>query len=1199
MSSSITNRILDRYVQGCAAYRRASTGWMASNFASYEAALVAAARDLLGAAELAMKGHLRGPAREGLTEEEALSLRKPTFHRLLELMQAKAQPRLQAGVAEQLNHLRNELRSPAEHEAAIPAHDATVQGVHLVRDLLCRYYSDLTDPVARAAAGALASAPGGVDTATYLTSVEAKYRYMDLGGISPRVGSKVVRIAMTDLFVPLRAGLEMMSKADGEAAVVARLARTLTVDEVLSSRHTVVLGDPGAGKTTLGRYVAYNLAVGKHPVPLLAECIPIVVRAFDYSDGTDGGRTQSLYDYVIQEHSDRYGDLFKWAIGAGKCLIVVDGLDEVPNPAHRVKVAQRVDDFALEFPELTLLVSSRIVGYRQNRLQSNFEHVVLSDFDDEQIREFLVQWHEAVETESGLEADASEIAARVDTLWSGILENAGVRKLAGNPLLLTIIALANWRGTKLPSRRVEVYEIATETLIENWPLKQRGLRLDAEEILKILEPIAYAVLESGRQALIAERELRPLFERQVGDVKGLGVEPAGAVSRELLKTIEEHTGFFVEKGLDHGGQRLYGFLHLTFAEYLTARHFAELWSRGELDLSAHAHVARWREVLLLTAGRIGSWATAQATRFVNDVVSLKSPGSQHINRDVFLAADMLADNVRVDRDMHDSIIAQLVRLSLLSPHREMRQFASEKLVAISTAFPIEDPIVTVERALEGELDATLDVRAANLVTMLGSTDSTAVRTVLLDSSKAEGRGDILLAGSRGLYGALDHPNAIVVLVSDSSRFFFMPDAQLLPALRSSGIPTVEGRSLARKRRPSTTHLLIVDQAAISLPDDLLIRALTEGLLQDLAMSVSEIIPDDRLPALIERAIALAKSDLTGGAVKYVRLLEALEMERDRESGRGVQAGLAELALSHPHPEVRSAAVEEAVLDYEYPERAAEVFRAALGDVDVRVPRNAAQTFADVARRRPDLVSIATKAYGTAEAETRSYLAAGLLRSGIDLQLDAQELARVAYLEGSLPPGTWRLGSWLDGFIESTNTRAIDPQVIRSALVRFRTAFAAIPIEDAEAVLRHVRTPVSAAPVAKEIADWFEDRSTSTRVLAFSIRRLLKPEHRSTQQLLAALTATDRHEQQSAIGSLSTTDIADSRVHATLLSLLDSEEPTSTAAARALAKHPDPAERDKLAVASIKTLDSEPTDRARFVLLWELFRVDTAGVSDIA
>src|SRR5262249_47958156 len=91
----------------------------------------------------------------------------------------------------------------------------------------------------------------------------------------------------------------------------------------------------------------------------------------------------------------------------------------------------------------------------------------------------------------------------------------------------------------------------------------------------------------------------------------------------ILRAIEAQHGLLVERA-----QRIYSFSHLTFHEYFTARYTVEHPSRQMFaSVVAHAHDARWREVLLLTASMLdeanaetffGSFDTALRTMIQGD-----------------------------------------------------------------------------------------------------------------------------------------------------------------------------------------------------------------------------------------------------------------------------------------------------------------------------------------------------------------------------------------------------------------------------------------------------------------------------------------------------------------------------------------------------------------------------------------------------
>ena len=89
----------------------------------------------------------------------------------------------------------------------------------------------------------------------------------------------------------------------------------------------------------------------------------------------------------------------------------------------------------------------------------------LVDFDDEEIEAFVDKWTAAIEkAAAGETRTAREDASRErEELLAAVRGNPGVRSLAANPLLLTILALMKRQGVSLPERRVELYQRYVET----------------------------------------------------------------------------------------------------------------------------------------------------------------------------------------------------------------------------------------------------------------------------------------------------------------------------------------------------------------------------------------------------------------------------------------------------------------------------------------------------------------------------------------------------------------------------------------------------------------------------------------------------------------------------------------------------------------------------------------------------------------
>jgi hypothetical protein len=197
----------------------------------------------------------------------------------------------------------------------------------------------------------------------YFETIERRFGYLDLKGFSPRIGRKgIVKIPLDDIFIPLKfveeAKIDYGKTRYEEAGYGKSGAKIIGIgmDDLLKYDRCVILGDPGSGKTTLLKSLAYEKR----------SYIPIYVRIADYSEKMS--QFGDLYSFMVNSDS-KYKNLFKWAIENGKALILLDGLDEVIDAAHRMKVSGEIRKLLTSFLNNKYLVTSRLVGYESVRLK--------------------------------------------------------------------------------------------------------------------------------------------------------------------------------------------------------------------------------------------------------------------------------------------------------------------------------------------------------------------------------------------------------------------------------------------------------------------------------------------------------------------------------------------------------------------------------------------------------------------------------------------------------------------------------------------------------------------------------------------------------------------------------------------------------------------------------------------------------------
>jgi len=187
-----------------------------------------------------------------------------------------------------------------------------------------------------------------------------------------------------------------------------------------TSPRLVILGDPGCGKTTFLRWVAHCLAadrLGRDPggaaryLGLVRVRLPILVPMADWIDYIEhtgskkNGPTlpdsaEWLPAYlgarasVNRQRLD--ADDFRRLLDAGEALILLDGLDEVPDRRQRERAVRRIERLALAWPDCPLVVTSRPVAYRDRTVPAGFAHTTIEALDAAAIDGFLARWSRAL-----------------------------------------------------------------------------------------------------------------------------------------------------------------------------------------------------------------------------------------------------------------------------------------------------------------------------------------------------------------------------------------------------------------------------------------------------------------------------------------------------------------------------------------------------------------------------------------------------------------------------------------------------------------------------------------------------------------------------------------------------------------------------------------------------------------------------------
>lgn len=357
----------------------------------------------------------------------------------------------------------------------------------------------------------------------------------------------------------------------------------------------MVLGKPGAGKTTFLQYLAIHCNQGAFQ----ANRVPVFIRLNNFAeDALDEGKF-SLLDYMNQEFSSSgvSAQEVETLLNHGKILMLLDGLDEVPEAASD-EVIKQIRKLSEKYYKNKLIITCRLAA-SEYRFQG-FTEVEIADFKPAQIENFAKKWFVAVARNSpelGLKR-ASEFLEQMD-----LPQNQPIRELAATPILLNLTCLVFQTKGNFPAKRSDLYKQGLDLMLIRWD-EARGIKRDdvyrnlsLPHKLQLLSQIAAITFEKGDyffeentlQLLIADY-LRTLTSDRV-DSTVLELDSAA-----VLKSIETQHGLLVERA-----RQIYSFSHLTFQEYFTARAIVASSEVSLQQLVSHLTEQRWREVFLLTA----------------------------------------------------------------------------------------------------------------------------------------------------------------------------------------------------------------------------------------------------------------------------------------------------------------------------------------------------------------------------------------------------------------------------------------------------------------------------------------------------------------------------------------------------------------------------------------------------------------------
>lgn len=343
------------------------------------------------------------------------------------------------------------------------------------------------------------------------------------------------------------------------------------------NRHIVILGQPGAGKTTSMKYLSTLVIFDETFCPNDFN-FPIVIRLRDlcadefitkseinifkhiyktlglYIDFSNNAKVDpEIAENIIQKIVLQFLDKLK-------VLLILDGYDEVEQYDHKSIILEQVRRLCLSLSNSKVVLTSRSGDFHYDI--DNTVVYEICPLTDEQIFEFCSKWLQSDEK-------AKIVKAEID--------NSPFSDTTIRPLTLAHLCTIYNKYGYIPPKPKSVYKKVVNLLIEDWDLQRSIKRMskysdfEPDRKFEFLSTLAFYLTTVNQTSVFAKQDLADTYKQIAPNF----LLPINEV-RQVIDELEGHSGL-----IQQTGQNTYEFAHKSIQEYLSAEYIVKLPSIPE------------------------------------------------------------------------------------------------------------------------------------------------------------------------------------------------------------------------------------------------------------------------------------------------------------------------------------------------------------------------------------------------------------------------------------------------------------------------------------------------------------------------------------------------------------------------------------------------------------------------------------------
>ncbi len=480
----------------------------------------------------------------------------------------------------------------------------------------------------------------------------------------------------------------------------------LTIFDVLDQHDVFIIqGYAGSGKTTCLKQLAFRAIQPDQKIPKL----PIYIRLRDFSQWMDSRPNKSGADLVIRFLQSQFEDdwnfkrleyegekgvealgwFFHKKLSNGECMILFDGLDEIPEIEQRSEALLIVIKFIQTYrrdreweDRNKIAIASRPGGLKEVEERLNKTRLTrcqVMPLSRDKRRELITNYIDSEETADGLikklEASSGQLA-----------------RISGTPLFCAILARIYKEDQTLPSTSSALFDQILTQIIRRDRAGDRE-RLDQIEeespfyypehrelaelrIRQVLRHLAWEMMYEHYSRRDYELSLDTVID-YINDECRKEVEGHDRVkvrgwAKNFLRVVESRFGLYIPFGGGEGGTH-YDFAHRQFKEQLTAEYliFDQSPEEKAAAIKNNGGAAAWEEVIKLYLSN-EKLPKADRDQAVDILIELED-----VHTTALAAEGLLELGVRLNQ--FDDYISQETLEKLAVPNQKVGKLYSEMI----------------------------------------------------------------------------------------------------------------------------------------------------------------------------------------------------------------------------------------------------------------------------------------------------------------------------------------------------------------------------------------------------------------------------------------------------------------------------------------------------------------------------------------